>query len=49
MNNSFSRQSFLGPDSQQIIEAATVGVVGLGGGGSQIVQALAHIGFLIMS
>jgi hypothetical protein len=46
MRNSFSRQSFLGPDSQRIIEAVTVGIVGLGGGGSQIVQALAHVGFL---
>jgi molybdopterin-synthase adenylyltransferase len=42
----FSRQSFLGPNGQAIIEMAKVGVVGLGGGGSHIVQQLAHIGFL---
>lgn len=43
--NRYSRQSFLGPTSQQIIEETVVGVVGLGGGGSHIVQQLAHIGF----
>jgi hypothetical protein len=42
----FSRQSFLGPHSQEIIEKAIVGIVGLGGGGSHIVQQLAHVGFL---
>jgi hypothetical protein len=41
----FSRQSFLGPDSQRIIEDARIGIVGLGGGGSHIVQQLAYIGF----
>jgi hypothetical protein len=45
MSERFSRQSFLGPDSHDIIEAAIVGVVGLGGGGSQIVQQAAHLGF----
>lgn len=44
-NDRYSRQSFLGHDSQRIIERAKVGVVGLGGGGSHIVQQLAHIGF----
>ena len=39
------RQSFLGKDSQRRIESTTIGVVGLGGGGSHIVQQLAHIGF----
>lgn len=38
------RQSFLGPDSDAILEAATVGVVGLGGGGSHVVQQAAHMG-----
>lgn len=38
------RQSFLGADSDEILGAATVGVVGLGGGGSHIAQQLAHIG-----
>jgi len=43
--NRYDRQSFLGSDSQIKIEACTIGVVGLGGGGSHIVQQLAHIGF----
>jgi molybdopterin-synthase adenylyltransferase len=41
----YSRQSFLGPDAQEIIARCTVAVPGLGGGGSHIVQQLAHIGF----
>ena len=42
----FSRQSFLGPKAQESIERVVVGVSGLGGGGSHIVQQLAHVGFL---
>jgi len=42
----YSRQSFLGPDAQDRIFRCVVGVVGLGGGGSHIVQQLAHLGFL---
>jgi len=42
----FSRQSFLGDKSQDVIERAVVGLTGLGGGGSHIVQQLAHVGFL---
>ncbi len=38
------RQSFLGPDSNDILEAATVGIVGLGGGGSHVAQQAAHMG-----
>ena len=38
------RQSFLGPDSDAILDAATVGIVGLGGGGSHIAQQAAHMG-----
>lgn len=38
------RQSFLGPDSDAILEAATIGIVGLGGGGSHIAQQAAHMG-----
>ncbi len=45
MNTRFSRQSFLGEESQDQIAACTVGVIGLGGGGSHVVQQLAHIGF----
>lgn len=41
----YSRQSFLGKNSQAIIESAVVGIVGLGGGGTHIIQQLAHIGF----
>ena len=40
-----SRQSFLGPDAQDIFARARVAVLGLGGGGSHIVQQLAHVGF----
>ena len=41
----YSRQSFLGADSEDLIFRCTIGVVGLGGGGSHVVQQLAHIGF----
>lgn len=41
----YTNQSFLGPDAQNRIEQAIVGVVGLGGSGSHVVQQLAHIGF----
>jgi len=40
----FSRQSFLGPDAEQILADARVTIVGLGGGGSHIAQQLAHVG-----
>lgn len=39
-----ARQSFLGPDSDAILEAATIGLVGLGGGGSHVGQQCAHMG-----
>jgi molybdopterin-synthase adenylyltransferase len=38
------RQSFLGPDSDAILADRTVGIIGLGGGGSHVAQQLAHIG-----
>src|SRR5438105_11438649 len=38
------RQTFLGPTSPHLLADATIGVVGLGGGGSHIVQQLAHVG-----
>lgn len=38
------RQSFLGPDSDQVLQGLTVGLVGLGGGNSHVVQQLAHLG-----
>jgi hypothetical protein len=45
MMNRFDRQSFLGKDSQKKIESSKIAIIGLGGGGSHIVQQLAHIGF----
>lgn len=41
----YSRQSFLGDDSERQIQNTRIGIVGLGGGGSHIVQQLSHIGF----
>ncbi len=40
----FSRQSFLGADSERTLANTRVLVVGLGGGGSHIAQQLAHLG-----
>jgi len=40
----FDRQSFLGPDSESKLYEATLGLVGLGGGGSHIVQQTGHLG-----
>src|SRR5574340_176096 len=41
----YSRQSFLGDDSEEIISARTAGIVGVGGGGSHVAQQLSHLGF----
>jgi molybdopterin/thiamine biosynthesis adenylyltransferase len=41
----YHRQSFLGIDSDAVIARSRIGVIGLGGGGSHIVQQLAYIGF----
>lgn len=41
----YSRQSFLGDNSENIFSNCSVGIVGLGGGGMHIAQQLAHIGF----
>jgi hypothetical protein len=41
----YSRQSFLGQNAKDLISRCTVGIPGLGGGGSHVVQQLAHIGF----
>lgn len=38
------RQSFLGPNSDAILDTTTIGIVGLGGGGSHVVQQAAHLG-----
>ncbi len=44
-NNRYSRQLFLGKNAEKTISNLKIGVVGLSGGGSHIVQQLAHIGF----
>lgn len=41
----YSRQSFLGANAEDRIARCTICVLGLGGGGSHIVQQLAHLGF----
>lgn len=41
-----SRQDFLGTDAPRLLRRFKIGVVGLGGGGSHVVQQLAHVGFL---
>ncbi|MCX5842546.1 MAG: ThiF family adenylyltransferase [Deltaproteobacteria bacterium] len=41
----YSRQSFLGNSSDETIFQRTIGIVGVGGGGSHIVQQLSHLGF----
>jgi len=38
------RQSFLGAESDTILAGLTIGLVGLGGGGSHVAQQLAHVG-----
>ena len=44
MNQRHLRQSFLGENSDSVIEDACVAIIGLCGGGSHIAQQLAHIG-----
>lgn len=44
MTQRYSRQSFLGADSDLILRDTSAGIAGLGGGGSHIVQQLSHIG-----
>lgn len=43
-SNVFTRQSFLGPHSQNNFDRVRVGIIGYGGGGSHVGQQLAHIG-----
>lgn len=40
-----SRQAFLGEEFPTTCKNSIIGIIGLGGGGSHIVQQLAHIGF----
>lgn len=44
MSERYARQSFLGPSSEETFKNCRVCIIGLGGGGSHIVQQLAHIG-----
>ncbi len=44
MKDRYSRQTFLGRDASQHLQAAKVAIVGVGGGGSHIAQQLAHVG-----
>lgn len=44
MSRRFDRQSFLGEHSEDTFATCYVGIVGLGGGGSHVVQQLAHLG-----
>lgn len=46
MSDDSSRQGFLGPNSDRILGSCKIGVVGLSGGGSHIVQQAAHVGLL---
>jgi hypothetical protein len=42
--NRLVRQGFLGPNSENVLAQTTIGIVGLGGGGSHVAQQIAHIG-----
>jgi hypothetical protein len=44
MSKRYDRQSFLGPRSEEVFKTCRVCIIGLGGGGSHVVQQLAHIG-----
>src|SRR5713226_6131571 len=44
MKERYKRQSFLGQDSNKTLENCIAAVIGLGGGGSHLVQQLAHLG-----
>ncbi len=44
MSERYARQSFLGPRSEEIFKHCRACIIGLGGGGSHVIQQLAHIG-----
>jgi hypothetical protein len=44
MSTRFNRQSFLGVNSDKVLNDLCVAIVGLGGGGSHVAQQLAHLG-----
>lgn len=46
MTGQLDRQSFLGAGSEAHLASIRVGTVGLGGGGSHVIQQLAHVGIL---
>jgi hypothetical protein len=43
-NERLARQGFLGPQAEHILANTRIGVIGMGGGGSHIVQQLLHLG-----
>ena len=43
-NPALTRQSFLGKDADPIFQTVRVAIVGLGGGGSHVIQQLVHLG-----
>jgi molybdopterin/thiamine biosynthesis adenylyltransferase len=45
MNPNLVRQNFLGPDMHDVLANATLGIIGLCGGGSHVAQQAAHAGF----
>ena len=40
-----NKQSFLGDNLDDILKSKVIGIIGIGGGGSHLIQQLAHIGF----
>ncbi len=44
MKGRYKRQSFLGQNSDTILDDCIAGLIGLGGGGSHLAQQLAHLG-----
>lgn len=44
MSDRYSRQTFLGPGSADLLRSAKVAIIGVGGGGSHIAQQVAHVG-----
>lgn len=44
MKERYKRQSFLGEDSEKILESCIAAIIGLGGGGSHLAQQLTHLG-----
>jgi hypothetical protein len=49
MREELQRQSFLGMNSDRVLARAHIAIVGAGGGGSHVVQQLAHVGIGTLS